>query len=263
MSCRARPATWRGARSACRRSASPTSSGPTPWWGLAGDPLFDGTGTAGPTSRRRAEPGADALGQLVSALGRLSRRPGTLIAASSVGYYGYQGISDAPVDETHPAGSDWWGRDSAAIEQAGLATQAHGVRTVLLRTGYALTPDSLAAQVAQFRRHFGGWIGTGRGWTPWIRIADVVGIIAFALQQRSLDGPVNLTAPEPVRAREFAPRRRASRRPPGLAAGPYPVRPDGPGRDRRHPGPGQARRPGPGERAGLPVPLPRRGRGAA
>jgi uncharacterized protein (TIGR01777 family) len=85
-----------------------------------------------------------------------------------------------------------------------LAAQAHGVRTVLLRTGYVLTPDSLATQVAQFRRHFGGWIGTGRGWTPWIHIADEVGIIAFALQERSLDGPVNLTAPEPVRAREFA-----------------------------------------------------------
>ena len=31
-----------------------------------------------------------------------------------------------------------------------------------------------------------------------------MGIIVFALQQPGLDGPVNLTAPEPVRAREFA-----------------------------------------------------------
>jgi uncharacterized protein len=171
---------------------------------LAGGPLFDGRRHSRADVEAESRARADALGQLVSALDRLSRRPGTLIAASSVGYYGYEGISDMPVDETHPAGSDWWGRDSAAIEQAGLAAQAHGVRTVLLRTGYVLTPDSLAAQVAQFRRHFGGWIGTGRGWTPWIHIADEVGIIAFALQQRSLDGPVNLTAPEPVRAREFA-----------------------------------------------------------
>jgi uncharacterized protein len=85
-----------------------------------------------------------------------------------------------------------------------LAAQSHGVRTVVLRTGYVLTPGSLASQVAQFRRHFGGWIGTGRGWTPWIHIADEVGIIVFALRQPSVDGPVNLTAPEPARAREFA-----------------------------------------------------------
>ena len=171
---------------------------------LAGGPLFDGRRHGREDVEAESRVRVGALGQLATALGRLSRRPEALIAASSVGYYGYQDVSDAPADETHPAGSDWWGRDSAATEQAAVAAQAHGVRTVLLRTGYVLTPDSLASQVAQFRRHFGGWIGTGRGWTPWIHIADEVGIIAFALQQPSLDGPVNLTAPEPVRAREFA-----------------------------------------------------------
>ena len=171
---------------------------------LAGGPLFDGGRHSREDVEAESRARIAALGQLVTALGRLSRRPGALIAASSVGYYGYEGISEAPVDETHPAGSDWWGRDSAAIEQAARAAQAYEVRTVLLRTGYVLTPDSLATQVAQFRRHFGGWIGTGRGWTPWIHIADEVGIIVFALQQPGLDGPVNLTAPEPVRAREFA-----------------------------------------------------------
>jgi uncharacterized protein len=75
---------------------------------------------------------------------------------------------------------------------------------VVLRSGYVLTRDSLAAQVAQFRRHFGGWIGTGRCWTPWIHIADEAGIIAFALRQTTVEGPVNLTAPEPARARQFA-----------------------------------------------------------
>ena len=171
---------------------------------LAGGPLFDGGRHSREDVEAESRARIAALGQLVTALGRLSRRPGALIAASSVGYYGYEGISEAPVDETHPAGSDWWGRDSAAIEQAARAAQAYEVRTVLLQTGYVLTPDSLATQVAQFRRHFGGWIGTGRGWTPWIHIADEVGIIVFALQQPGLDGPVNLTAPEPVRAREFA-----------------------------------------------------------
>ena len=96
------------------------------------------------------------------------------------------------------------GRDSAGIEQAALAARSRGVRTVILRTGYVLTPDSLCSQVAQFRRHFGGWIGTGGGWTPWIHIADEVGIIMFALEQPAAGGPVNLTAPEPARARQFA-----------------------------------------------------------
>ena len=172
---------------------------------LAGAPLFDGGRHSRADVETESLSRVAALGQLVTALAGLSRRPGVLIAASSVGYYGYAaGGGGLPVDETHPAGTDWWGRDSAAIEQAALAARDYGLRTVVLRTGYVLTPESLASQVAQFRRHLGGWIGTGGGWTPWIHLADEVGIIMFALQQPEVSGPVNLTAPEPPRAREFA-----------------------------------------------------------
>lgn len=171
---------------------------------LAGGPLFDGHPHTREDVAAESRGRQAALGQLVTTLGGLSRRPGTLIAASSAGYYGYAGSCDGSVDEAHPAGGDWWGRDSAAIEQAALAAQALGVRTVVTRAGYVLTAESLAVQVAQFRRHWGGWIGTGRCWTPWIHIADAVGIITFALRQPGLDGPVNLAAPEPARAREFA-----------------------------------------------------------
>jgi uncharacterized protein (TIGR01777 family) len=179
---------------------------------LAGAPLFDGHKYDRADVEALSRARVAALGQLTAALGGLSRRPPTLIAASSVGYYGYAGSgagratgrADAPVDESCPAGTDWWGRDSESIERAALGARAHGVRTVLLRTGYVLTERSLAAQVTQFRKHFGGWIGSGRGWTPWIHIADEIGIIRFALEHPSLDGPLNLTAPRPVRGREFA-----------------------------------------------------------
>jgi uncharacterized protein (TIGR01777 family) len=171
---------------------------------LAGAPLFDGRrhSRAGIEAESRAR--ADGLGHLVAALGGLDRRPGTLITASSAGYYGFAGRSDTPAGEDTPRGQDWWGADSDMTEQAALAARRHGIRTVVLRTGYVLTPASLASQVAQFRRHLGGWIGTGRGWTPWIHIADEAGIIAITLQQPDIEGPVNLAAPEPVTARQFA-----------------------------------------------------------
>jgi uncharacterized protein (TIGR01777 family) len=171
---------------------------------LAGGRLFDGRRHSRADVAAESQARAGALGQLVAVLDELIRPPEVLIAASSVGCYGYAGRSDLPVDETHPAGTDWWGRDSAAIEQAALAARTRGVRTVILRTGYVLTPGSLSSQVAQFRRHVGGWIGTGRGWTSWIHIADEVGIITFALEQLAVGGSVNLTAPEPARARQFA-----------------------------------------------------------
>lgn len=171
---------------------------------LAGGPLFDGQRHTRADVESESRARVAALGHLVSALDGLDRRPGTLIAASSVGFYGFTGHSDSPVDESAAVGGDWWGTDSALIEQAALAARQHGVRTVLLRTGYVLTPASLASQVAQFRRRLGGWIGTGQGWTPWIHIADEVGIIIFTLQRPDLDGPANLAAPGVVRARQFA-----------------------------------------------------------
>jgi uncharacterized protein (TIGR01777 family) len=176
---------------------------------LAGGSIFDGKRHSREDVEAESRARIAALDRLVSAIEGLSRRPATLVVASSVGYYGYakHGYAkhgDAKIDESAPAGSDWWGRDSAAIETAALAARRYGVRTVLLRAGYVLTAQSLAGQVAQFRRHAGGWIGAGRGWTPWLHIADAAGLIRFALEHNPIDGPLNLTAPEPVSSRQFA-----------------------------------------------------------
>jgi uncharacterized protein (TIGR01777 family) len=171
---------------------------------LAGASVFDGKRHSRQDVEAESRARMAALDQLVSAAGGLSRRPATLVAASSAGYYGYAGHSDAKVVESTPAGTDWWGRGSADIERAARTARSYGIRTVLLRTGYVLTAQSLAGQVAQFRRHTGGWIGTGRGWTPWIHVTDAAGLIRFALEHPAIDGPLNLTAPAPVTGREFA-----------------------------------------------------------
>jgi uncharacterized protein (TIGR01777 family) len=76
---------------------------------------------------------------------------------------------------------------------------------VLLRTGIVLGPDGGALQplVTLFQTGLGGPWGDGRQWWSWIHLADQVGLILFALDQR-LSGAVNLTAPHPVTVNEFA-----------------------------------------------------------
>lgn len=169
---------------------------------LAGAPLFDGRchGRADIEAETHARIGG--ISRLVA--GMAGAAPAVFIAASSVGYYGYSRFTDADYDETSPAGNDWWGRSSEAIEAAALAAVDSGSRTVLLRSGYVLTPATIQAQVTRFSRHLGGWIGTGRGWMPWIHIADEVGIVLAALDDPSIDGALNATSPQPVRARSFA-----------------------------------------------------------
>ena len=46
-------------------------------------------------------------------------------------------------------------------------------------------------------------MGTGRQWFSWIHIDDLLDVILFALDQETLAGPLNATAPNPVRHAEL------------------------------------------------------------
>jgi uncharacterized protein (TIGR01777 family) len=77
---------------------------------------------------------------------------------------------------------------------------------VLLRTGIVLAPDGGALRrfLLPFRFFVGGPIGSGRQWLSWIHRDDAIDAILFALENTAVSGPMNLTAPAPVRMREFA-----------------------------------------------------------
>ena len=79
------------------------------------------------------------------------------------------------------------------------ATDA-GIRVVTARTGIVLSPDggALARMLPLARLGLGGPLGSGDQWWPWITLADEVRALEFLLDQ-DLTGPVNLTAPQPVR----------------------------------------------------------------
>jgi len=51
---------------------------------------------------------------------------------------------------------------------------------------------------------WGGRIGSGRQWMSWLALEDAVAIIAYALKNDALTGPVNAVAPHPARNDEFA-----------------------------------------------------------
>ena len=138
---------------------------------------------------------------IVEAIGKAKVKPRVLMNASAVGYYGGRG--DDLVDETAKAGTDFLaGVTRAWEEEAGKA----GVRSVFLRTGIVLARDggALAKMLPPFKAFVGGPIGNGRQWMPWIHLDDEVSAILWAVDHEELKGPVNLTAPNPVTAGEFA-----------------------------------------------------------
>ncbi len=55
-----------------------------------------------------------------------------------------------------------------------------------------------------FRMGLGADLGSGSQWLSWIHETDLARIFLFLIEEnRALEGPVNCTAPEPVRNREF------------------------------------------------------------
>jgi hypothetical protein len=54
-----------------------------------------------------------------------------------------------------------------------------------------------------FRLGLGGRLGDGSQWMSWISIDDVAGALLHLILNQTLAGPVNVTAPEPVRNRDF------------------------------------------------------------
>jgi uncharacterized protein (TIGR01777 family) len=72
--------------------------------------------------------------------------------------------------------------------------------------GVVLTPAGGALQrmLPAFRLGVGGPLGSGRQWLSWVAMDDAVGALHYALMSDRVSGPVNVTAPEPVRWREFA-----------------------------------------------------------
>lgn len=104
--------------------------------------------------------------------------------------------------EDDPPGSDFLSRLATAWEAPLDDTD---IRTVSLRFGAVLARDegALPQMLLPFRMFAGGPVAGGRQWLSWIHIADVVRAIECLLAS-SVSGPVNVTAPEPIRNADFA-----------------------------------------------------------
>lgn len=130
--------------------------------------------------------------------------PTRLVTASAIGIYGDRGdevlTEDSASADTFLAGvvRDWEGA-TAPAKEAGIPV-AHARTGIVLSTkGGALTP-----MLRLGRLGLGGPLGSGRQWMPWITLADVVSAYTHLVEDPSVTGPVNLTAPRPERQRDVA-----------------------------------------------------------
>jgi uncharacterized protein (TIGR01777 family) len=79
--------------------------------------------------------------------------------------------------------------------------EAFDVKTALLRFGVVLGRQGGALQkmILPFRWYLGSPLGNGKQWFSWVHEQDLVEIVLFLLRRGECSGPVNCTAPNPVR----------------------------------------------------------------
>lgn len=140
---------------------------------------------------------------LAETMAALDPRPSVLLSGSAVGFYGDGG--EAELTESSPAGSGFLPDLVQQWEAAARPAVDAGIRTAFLRSGVVLSADggAMAKTLPLFKLGLGGPIGDGKQWWPWIAIDDEVGAIVHLLTT-DVSGPVNLTAPQPVRFKEYA-----------------------------------------------------------
>jgi uncharacterized protein len=169
---------------------------------LAGEPIAAKKWTH--LQRHRIETSrTDGTNSLVQAIARAAARPKFLISASAVGYYGPRG--DETVTEETPPGDDFLSFVCREWEEEAKKAEQLGLRVARLRTGIVLGSGggALAKMVEPFKFYIGGALGSGQQWMSWIQLEDHVRLILELIDNIQASGPVNATAPNPVRNKEF------------------------------------------------------------
>jgi uncharacterized protein (TIGR01777 family) len=140
---------------------------------------------------------------LVEALAQAEAKPEVLVAASASGIYGDRG--DEELTEDSATGDGFLADVCKDWEREANAAEALGIRVVNVRIGVVLAKNggALKQMLPFFKLGAGGRIGSGQQWMSWIHIEDVIGLLTFAERTKSVRGPLNLVAPEPVTNRDF------------------------------------------------------------
>jgi uncharacterized protein (TIGR01777 family) len=141
--------------------------------------------------------------ELVRLCRRLQRPPTILVSGSAIGFYG--ALADEECDEGTRSVPQFQSELCRKWERAATEAKSSGVRVVLVRTGFVLGAGggALPRLALPIRLFVGATLGSGRQWVSWIHLDDLVRLIELALDRVTVRGPLNATAPHPVRHAQF------------------------------------------------------------
>ncbi len=136
---------------------------------------------------------------LVTTLNELSDgdRPTVLVSQSATGYYGPRDSTE--LDEHASPGTDFLAALVVEWEREALAA-APAMRVACTRTGVVLSASggAVSRMLPFFKLGIGGPVAGGHQYVPWVHLEDVVGAMLRCVDDPAAEGPVNVSAPNPV-----------------------------------------------------------------
>ena len=141
--------------------------------------------------------------QLVATIARMPIKPALLISGSAIGYYGNQG--DTVLTEQSATIPDFSQQLCTDWEAAAMQAELLGLRVCIIRTGLVIGANGglLQRMLLPFRLGLGGRLGSGLQWMSWIDRQDWINIADTMINDTTLQGAYNATAPNPVTNAEF------------------------------------------------------------
>ena len=129
--------------------------------------------------------------------------PPDYITASGVNYYGHQcGVG---MTEGSPLGDGFLAYVCEQWEGAAQPLKDAGIRSVSARIGMILSSQggALTKMLPAFKLGLGGVMGSGSQHMSWVSLPDAVRILLLAVEDTSIQGPLNVVSPEPLTNRVF------------------------------------------------------------
>ena len=144
----------------------------------------------------------DSTRLLAGVIRELEAKPSVFVCGSAIGFYGNRG--DEELTERSLPGDGFLADVCMRWERAAVPIADAGVRLVRIRTGLVVGSGAEAIErMAKITRlGAGGPLGSGRQWWSWISLDDEVRAIRHLIDSDA-SGAFNLTAPNPVRQRDF------------------------------------------------------------
>lgn len=129
----------------------------------------------------------------------------SFMSSSAIGYYGTF-TSEKILTENSPSGDDFLAKVCTEWENKALQFQkVLNVRTVCIRTGIVIANNGGAFPKIKktIALGLGAPLGNGQQYMPWIHIDDLVDIYIKAIEDNSLKGCYNATAPQQITNKQF------------------------------------------------------------